>query len=516
MGSRSSSRPRPELERSRTSSPALALTPPRNPEELRSFNIFFVRAVPLLASGNLDAGFWRDTIPRVSQSMPFAWDAAISIGLLYENPVHSIQRRSLVVTPLQPPQFRALQWYSRSVSRLTQQIDGDPSHEMLAIVSSFLFTACEFQQGNSASACALSARAFSLVAAYLAPERLASAVSDTTFMLDQAAVPFMSRHALSFAVVALPELYAFTTEATTSGSETLTPTASDPWSKFKPVAQSLFDLLYRSHEISRAAMLIIDQPHELQWIARLQASLCEQLRAWPERLTKVATSATTPEDLVKISYLQLYHAMATIILETCLEAPQTAFDARIADFASIVDISGTLLSTTHTAPAPFSLNVSPPLFYAATRCRDPFLRRRALALLHAAPPTPQPHVWTALPTWQIATQVVAFEESGAAAAIATNPSTPNGTEGPFRSICGLATPPDASTLIPEVHRVHHVQVTIVPASQAQGGVQARSGARTLALKFVTYTAKREERVHLVSLPSPPPGRTGGSVVSEDE
>lgn len=513
MGSRSSSRPRPDLERSRTSSPALALTPPRNREELRSFNIFFVRAVPLLASGNLDAGFWRDTIPRVSQSMPFAWDAAISIGLLYENPVHSIQKRSLVVTPLQPQQFRALQWYSRSVSRLSQQIDGDPSHEMLAIVSSFLFTACEFQQGNSASACALSARAFNLVAAYLAPERLASPVSDTTFMLDQAAVPFMTRHALSFAVVALPELYDFTTEAATSRTKTLTAT-SDPWSKLQPVAQSIFDLLYRSHEISRAAMLIIDKPHELFWIASLHVPICNELRSLRERLARLATIATTPEDMVKISYLQLYHAVATIIAETCLEAPQTAYDAHIADFTSIADISATLLSATHTPPDPFILNVGPPLFYTATRCRDPVLRRRALSLLHAAPSSTQPHVWTAIPTRQIAAQVIAFEESAGAGTTPTPVTPPTPSPGYISSttspVASSPAPSTTAAMIPETHRVHHVQVTIVSQPRAHNG----AGARALALKFVTYTAKREELVHLVSLPpaTPERDRGGGAIV----
>ncbi|ETN46360.1 uncharacterized protein HMPREF1541_00544 [Cyphellophora europaea CBS 101466] len=455
-------------DRSHTASPTFSLASPKHPEELRSFHIFFVRAAPLFSTGALDAGFWKDTIPRLSQSMLFAWDAAISIGLLFENPVYRVALPGWQNHQLEPQQLRALQWYTRSVSRLSQHMDSNPSDEMLALLSCALFTACEFQQGDSSGGFALLDRGLRLLMVYLSPARLRSPVSDTTSLLEASVVPFFTRHAMFMALSGLPLLYDFTSIAAQPRTRPLTARFSEEWATLDAIPQALFDLIYRSNELCRAARLVVHQPYELSRIGTLQPPLLNALNAWRERLAQFSRTAASPEDASKVSYLRLYHLVATILASTCLSPTQVSLDAHFTDFGVIVDLAVEILASNGRPLPPFENGVGPPLFFVATHCRDPVLRRKALKLLHSVPRPTAPSTWTILPVTQIAEQAISFEEGG-------------------------TTPRHASD-VPELRRVHHAQCFLRPRPLARGG------GRELALKLITYSESRDLVEHIVDLP----------------
>ena len=56
------------------------------------------------------------------------------------------------------------------------------------------------------------------------------------------------------------------------------------------------------------------------------------------------------------------------------------------------------------------VNIVPPLYAVAHRCRDPVIRRRAVALLYAAPR--QEGVWDSILTARVAENVISIEENG--------------------------------------------------------------------------------------------------------
>lgn len=87
--------------------------------------------------------------------------------------------------------------------------------------------------------------------------------------------------------------------------------------------------------------------------------------------------------------LLIHHRMVNVMLETLPSNDETIFDKYQYDFNFIITEAEWFLA--HESEVrleelkPFhpTLGIIPPLFFTATRCRDPILRRRALDLLHS-------------------------------------------------------------------------------------------------------------------------------------
>lgn len=110
--------------------------------------------------------------------------------------------------------------------------------------------------------------------------------------------------------------------------------------------------------------------------------------------------------------LLVHHRAALILLNTVNAEYEIAFNEHLADFEFIVDEVGDLLSNgSAMCPRKIQIGMIPPLFLAATKCRDNLIRKRALTALHQVPH--YEHLWTSCTAHQIAQQVVWLEESGA-------------------------------------------------------------------------------------------------------
>ncbi len=112
--------------------------------------------------------------------------------------------------------------------------------------------------------------------------------------------------------------------------------------------------------------------------------------------------------------LKVHHRVATIMMQTLMLSDEAAFDKYVDDFDFIVSQSSKLLSNDTKDGAlsrqPFGLHLGfiPPLFFAATRCRDPLIRRLAITVLHDS--RRRERVWDSCTAARLAERVMMIEE----------------------------------------------------------------------------------------------------------
>ncbi|TKA78274.1 hypothetical protein B0A55_04739 [Friedmanniomyces simplex] len=142
-----------------------------------------------------------------------------------------------------------------------------------------------------------------------------------------------------------------------------------------------------------------------------QKVLADRLREWYETFPWTSTPPREVEQSATSSLLMHYH-VSSIWLTTRLTASQLVFDKYTCHFQQVVPHAEAYVKALDTQKPIFTFEVGavPPLYFAATKCRIPSLRRKALQLLSLAPR--KECIWGATSTAQLAARIIAIEEEG--------------------------------------------------------------------------------------------------------
>ena len=123
----------------------------------------------------------------------------------------------------------------------------------------------------------------------------------------------------------------------------------------------------------------------------------------------------SPKDLQGAMLLEIQYKCTKILLSVGLPPRETAFDdfgalfERIIPLAtSVIHMSGSCGSSERTGRFSFETGLVPPLYFTATRCRDPWIRRQALSLLSSTPR--QECIWNSEMLSKIAKRLILIEE----------------------------------------------------------------------------------------------------------
>lgn len=131
----------------------------------------------------------------------------------------------------------------------------------------------------------------------------------------------------------------------------------------------------------------------------ISSILASRLRQWStlyDALLLRSLATMSSKDLRASTLLKIYHASATILVTVCHNSNETAYDLCNKDFENIMKLCESLLAAQRADRAidytPFSceMGVICALSFTARKCRDPAIRRKALALLKQAPPREGP------------------------------------------------------------------------------------------------------------------------------
>ncbi|KAI7497612.1 hypothetical protein KC367_g5732 [Hortaea werneckii] len=194
---------------------------------------------------------------------------------------------------------------------------------------------------------------------------------------------------------------------------------------------------------------------------RLERRLQQWLQAFRRTPTPGSPNRTAELDSEASSSLMMYLHVSRIWLSTRLAAEQVAFDEHTYHFEQTLQHGEIYVNAKAGQPAVFTFEVGaiPPLYFVATKCRVPSLRRRALRLLARAPR--KEAMWGATSTGQLAARIIAIEEEG----MGITPPMWNGEPSPnsaTNNSGGEPTEPiveNPDALLPaEENRVHNMEI----------------------------------------------------------
>lgn len=228
-------------------------------------------------------------------------------------------------------------------------------------------------------------------------------IQQTLFRLDLPAVCFSDRSSP----------YHYTLEDFLATYPTLV-----PWE-----FQSIFEARDSLIDLSRW-MLILGQhadialeTADIKEIAKIQAGkdkCVHRLRLWYDFFERIAAESDSTMQLLILNLRQWYHGCLAISTAE-LMGPETRWDKVQDHFQIIVDVSEEIvrrLAVVGDRGASFSYDIGYVIvtFLAATRCRDPLLRRRAIQVLRVLPR--QEGLWASVPAAAIAERHMELEEEG--------------------------------------------------------------------------------------------------------
>ncbi|KAJ5625774.1 C6 zinc finger domain protein [Penicillium lagena] len=138
-----------------------------------------------------------------------------------------------------------------------------------------------------------------------------------------------------------------------------------------------------------------DTANKFQNLSRQQSVLSTRLKRWRSAFINLVDSlrrreVLSPQQTGLGALLFASYEALFITLRICLSPRETDTDAYIPNFQNIVEQSEIALDATARPdgtqpPYTFELSVGLPLWFTCSRCREPKIRRTALALLRRAP-----------------------------------------------------------------------------------------------------------------------------------
>ncbi|VUC24285.1 unnamed protein product [Clonostachys rosea] len=140
-----------------------------------------------------------------------------------------------------------------------------------------------------------------------------------------------------------------------------------------------------------------------------QKSLSPQARwdLWSTRLKRFLAESATQQNLAASLTLRIWQKTTGIMLAVKDVQEEVVFDIFTDTFETIVDLSTELYSLPRSGLSA-DMSIVAVLYFVATKCRHPVIRRRALGLLTAAPR--REGIWQSEGAAKVATEIMEIEE----------------------------------------------------------------------------------------------------------
>lgn len=152
-----------------------------------------------------------------------------------------------------------------------------------------------------------------------------------------------------------------------------------------------------------------------------------------------------------IQCLQVHYRAASIMASTMLSSDQSVYDAHESDFEFIVSSSAALLEPLISQDMfEVHLGFIPPLFMAATACRNPHIRRWAVEILHES--KRRERTWKSCMAARVAEKIIEIEEDGLSCLSTSDNKSSNGNQYPpvssrIKLVSAIDSPADCCTVL---------------------------------------------------------------------
>lgn len=386
-------------------------TPGHSNEESRAFH-FFRTKVAINLGGFFDSSFWTLDVLRVAQHEDPVRHAIVALASLSETLLDTAPGSNK-----QAPKPFAIRQHSKAISNLRKKIDeSDDSSVEVILITCALFICYEmFQSHNEEALSHMSSGIY--VYFNWHSNRRKSLPQNTPSAIEVQLQRLFGRLMLQtiLFVQAKPQDWKFIIPS------------------FTPELPSI-PLVFASLEEARASLdgcmcsiyhgMLASQfqglDNNFQEIPKDSISQLEPLEEWAlayKRFIEDQIGGLSPSERIAATLLEIQQITASIIAATMPVSQETVFDAFDQSFSRVLTLATQLLCSNNenTDPEPplfpaFEMGIIPHFYFAASRCRDPSLRRQALHLLRLGPR--QEGIWHRDVLAGIAERIITMEEMG--------------------------------------------------------------------------------------------------------
>ncbi|KAL9110133.1 MAG: hypothetical protein Q9227_005327 [Pyrenula ochraceoflavens] len=383
-------------------SPGRLLSPFRATEAEWQAYYYYFRESSLSIGGSIDVAFWHDTVLRYAQTEPSIRYAVFAVGSFSRHieiqPV--IDYRSCSCQHCRP----ALKYYNRAISSLNDHIQTENSHRIL-LLACVLFICIEEIQGNVQNALPLIRQGCSMLRQHR--ESSIHEVDDDENNLMTLLAEMFGRLCLMSNFFGHPMEEP---EGPSKGNET------------KPVLEARCQL----YHIMNDGINFTRQAANVKWVPYMAPVEMDHLRQWQDRLSDrlnrwyadfftLSTKAPSQNAHGKMDKkvqektlmnLRAYYLVSKIWVSTGLTCSEAAYEEHLELFKSIVDHAS--LGTHDQTRFTFEMGLALPLYFTATKCRNPSIRRHSVALLSHLPR--RQGLWNRAESVAVANRVIDLEE----------------------------------------------------------------------------------------------------------
>lgn len=420
------------LERPIRRSPGQQPQSPRSPtyewatqDEKRSLHFFQQVTAPTL-SGDFDAYFWRVLILQICQTEPAVRHAVLAVSSLHED----MLQEGLSSSANGPSRHSfALRQYNKAIAWMLGLMAEAEVKPLSPLLTCLLFVCIEFMQRKDVDSLNHLEKG----------RQILSQLKRTPTGSTKTEMEMIKRH-----LVPMYMRLSFTTFMF-GGNPAPIPIDMKMVNEVPSMFESLYEAQYCLYDFMDECMRFTrrarqykdeyDVPisieraleHEQEYLIRKLARFNVAYSLY-QTLNQDYTAATTT------TLLQIHLHLTSIWLSTALTNRETAFDSHLTTFSAIVPLASSFLnsagpislterrtssSTDGSTPRDgrssvfsFDMHVIPPLYFVATKCRHPLIRRAALDLLRRNA-SRRENLWRADVMAEIATRHVKLEEDGA-------------------------------------------------------------------------------------------------------
>jgi hypothetical protein len=408
----------------------LALVPiTASSSELRALEYFCVKTAPNMGM-HFDADFWKRFVVPASMAEPALRHAMVAVGIFAQQRAVPNDEGPAVWWPDVPStsvsvpvrkrapdgnSIVALSNYNKSIGLLTKLASSSPGSNDVVLLACVLFICVELLRGDDVAAIQHFRGGMTIItdSVYRANNSTATGSKLTIGHVNDSILPVFNRLEMLFIL--------FGNDASWPYPVPLTQTIPATFSSVAHARDSMVHLMNLSLRFVRTVQLLEYDPCATPVSAYdEQAALLRYLSLWRSRFSAFQTCRAhglIPDDLYAANVLGIQWIVAYTWISTVMDPFQCAHDAHLPAYTAAVVLAEELatFATTRDKPARkannFLLDVEivGPVYYVSIKCREPSVRRRAIAVLGDM--QRREGLWDSKVAAAVARRVVAVEEA---------------------------------------------------------------------------------------------------------
>jgi hypothetical protein len=378
--------------------------------ELRALEYFCVKTAPNMGM-HFDADFWKRFVVPASMAEPALRHAMVAVGIF-------AQQREIpldVKTAVDGTAIVALSNYNKSIGLLTKLVSSSPKSTDVVLLACILFICVELLRGDDVAAIQHFRGGMTIITDTVSRTQnpTSTASNPTIGHVNDSILPVFNRLEMLFIL--------FGNDASWPYPVPLSKTIPTTFSSVAHARDSMVHLMNLSLRFVRTVQLLEYDPCAIPVSAYdEQAALLRYLSLWRSRFSAFQTAyehKLIPDDLYAANVLGIQYIVAYTWVSTVMDPFQCAHDAHIPAYTAAVALAEQLseFATTRDKPIQkannFLLDVEivGPVYYVSIKCREPFVRRRAVAVLGGM--QRREGLWDSKVAAAVAARVVAVEEA---------------------------------------------------------------------------------------------------------